>query len=686
MVSEPKRLINREISWLHFNDRVLQEAKDESNPLLERLRFIGIYSNNRDEFFRVRVATLRRLKELHKNKPDNAEDNPSKILKYIKKSISDQETGYVDTFLAIKEKLREEGISFINYADLTEEEGRDVEAFFVENVHAHLFPIMLNSLRDVQFIKDNSIYLVVHLKSIDENIKDNISLVKVPTVGISRFYIINNGNDQYKILFLDDVIRYNLNKVFSAFGYNSFDAYSIKFTRDAELEFDHDISRSFSEIMSESLKLRKRGAPVRLIYDRTMPETVLNSILEKFKFSKSDMLIAGSSYQNFRDFISFPHIGKTHLWAQIQPPVNPPALSANRSIFKVIRQKDLMLHYPYHSFTPIIDLLREASLDPKVRSIKMTLYRAARDSSVVNALVNAARNGKEVTVFLELQARFDEEANIHWAEKLSEEGVQVLKMIPGFKVHCKLISIRRKEDKLDVYYSNISTGNYNESTAKVYSDHSLLTANQEIGIEVNRVFQQLKNPFTPLSFKTLTLSPFGIRNLFLRLINNEINNKKAGKQAWMILKFNSLTDEKLVNKLYKASQSGVEIKIICRGICVLVPGISGLSENIEVISIVDKYLEHSRLFVFSNNEKPLYYLSSADWMNRNLDHRYEVVCPIIDENVKKEVRDILKIQLKDNCKARLVNIGRVNTYKSHKPSEKLIRSQQSIYEYLHTRV
>ncbi len=679
-------MINREISWLHFNDRVLQEAKDESNPLLERLRFIGIYSNNRDEFFRVRVASLKRLKELHKSKAiDLEDDNPVKILKQIRRMISDQETGYVETFNVIKEKLSQEGIFFINHHQLTVEQGLIIEEYFIDNIHSHLFPIMLNSLKDVQNIRDNSIYLMVHLKSLNKKIEENFSLVKVPTSRFSRFYIFNSGENQYKVLFLDDIIRYNLDKVFSPFGYDSFDSYSIKFTRDAELDIDQDISKSFTDIISESIKQRKKGAPVRFIYDGKMPEAVLNILLEKFNFSKSDMLIAGSSYQNFKDFISFPKIGNARLWDIHQPPQHHPGLPAKRSLFSIIRQKDILLHFPYHAFTHIIDLLREASLDPKVRSIKMTLYRAARDSSVVNALVNAARNGKEVTVFLELQARFDEEANIHWAEKLSEEGVHVLKMIPGFKVHCKLISIRRREDKRDFYFSNISTGNFNESTATIYADHSLLTANQEIGIEVERMFQQLKNPYTPLAFKKLSISPFGVRNLFIRLINNEMNSKKSGNPAWMILKFNSLTDEKLVRKLYRASQTGVKIKIICRGICVLIPGIKGLSENIEVISIVDKYLEHSRIFEFANNGKPLFFISSADWMNRNLDHRYEVVCPVLDADLQKELHEVLQIQLSDNCKARLVNIGKVNVYKKPGIAELSVRSQLSTYEYLHSK-
>jgi polyphosphate kinase len=680
---ETNVFINREISWLHFNDRVLQEAKDESNPLLERLRFIGIYSNNRDEFFRVRVATLRRLKELNKTKTvDSEEENPGKTLKKIKKLISEQETGYVHAFELIKNKLKTEGIRFVSHTELSLEQGKEIEDFFIREVHSHLFPIMLNSLKDVEILRDNSIYLLVHLKSNSSELKDNFALVKVPTARLSRFYIFPLGQDHYDILFLDDVIRYNLSKIFSPFGYNSFEAWSIKFTRDAELDIDNDVLRSFTEVMSESLKKRKKGVPVRFIYDSKMPIGILEHLLKKLKLPKDDMLIAGSGYQNFRDFISFPHIGASHLWNVKQHPMSHPNLPINRSIFQVIRHKDVMLHYPYHSFTHIIDFLREASLDPKVKSIKMTLYRAARDSSVVNALVNAARNGKEVTVFLELQARFDEKANIQWAEKLAEEGVQVLKTIPGFKVHCKLISIRRKEDKQDVYYSNIATGNYNESTATVYADQSLLTADQEIGAEVERVFQQLKNPYTPLNYKKITISPFGTRNLFIRLISNEIRNKKAGRDAWMILKFNSMTDERLVKKLIKASQEGVKIKIICRGICVLVPGIKGLTENIEVISIVDKYLEHSRLFEFCNNGKPLFFLSSADWMNRNLDNRYEVVCPVFDPVIQKQIHDVLQIQLSDNSKARLVNHATVNEYKSSTSSENLIRSQISTYDYL----
>jgi polyphosphate kinase len=437
--------------------------------------------------------------------------------------------------------------------------------------------------------------------------------------------------------------------------------------------------------MAESLKQRKRGAPVRFIYDKDMPAEILDLLLKKFKINKKDILIPGWKYHNFRDFMSFPHIGHKILWANPLPPMRHPDLPPYKSIFAVIKDKDVMLHYPYHTFMHIIDLLREASIDPKVRSIKMTLYRAARDSNVINALVNAARNGKSVTVFLELQARFDEKANIQWSEKLHEEGVKIIKTIPGLKVHSKLILIRRKENEGDVYYTNISTGNFNESTAQVYADDSLLTCNAQIGLEAGQMFRLFETPYSPPSFKKLVISPYSTRKHFLKLLNFEIRNAKAGKEAWCILKMNSLVDEALVEKLYQASQVGVKIQIICRGICVLIPGVPGLSENIEVISIIDRFLEHSRVFVFANDSNPLYFISSADWMVRNLDHRFEVVCPIEDVDIQNELHEMLKIQLADNCKARLINksdSNDMNEYRQRDENEEVIRSQNVIYDYL----
>ncbi|HMM11852.1 MAG TPA: polyphosphate kinase 1 [Bacteroidales bacterium] len=673
--------INREVSWLHFNARVLQEAKDEGNPLFERLRFIGIYSNNRDEFFRVRVATLRRLKELQKKGSQGLDFNPDKILKAIRRIIDDQESSYMNTYLRIREQLRDYGIFITEYGQLGQKYIEQVKAYFAEVVRPNLFPIMISGLKDVENLRDNSIYLVVRLSHSGGLIPVDYALVKVPTSRLSRFFIIQE-DEQYHVVLLDDVIRYNLDEIFLPFGYDTFHAYSMKFTRDAELDMENDVSKSFIEIMAESLRQRKRGAPVRFIYDRSMPDEVLDIVLKKFRINKKDILIPGWKYHNFRDFMSFPRIGPTHLWDIPMTPMRHPDLPPYRSIFSVIRHKDIMLHFPYQTFMHIIDLLREASVDPKVRSIKMTLYRAARDSNVINALVNAARNGKSVTVFLEIQARFDEKANIQWSEKLIEEGVKVIKTIPGLKVHSKLLLIRRREESGDVWYSNISTGNYNESTAKIYADDSLLTCNPKIAYDVGQMFKLFESPYTQPQLGKLVISPYQTRKFFLKLLNQEIRNARAGKPAWVLLKMNSLVDEKLVEKLYQASGAGVKISIICRGICVLVPGLSGLSENIEVISIVDRFLEHSRVFVFGNDADPKVFLSSADWMVRNLDHRFEVVCPVEDPGLKNELIDMLNIQLSDNQKARLINRAEVNQYRRPADGEAPVRSQIGIYHYL----
>ncbi len=681
MKAKKERIINREISWLHFNARVLQEAYDTANPLLERLRFLGIFSNNRDEFFRVRVATLRRIRLLQKEKPESFSYDAGKILKEIRDITEVQESQFREAYGTIVENLHSHHIHIINESDLSAGDGIHITDYFRNHVRPDLFPIMLSSLKDPFSLKDNSIYLAVILKDKTGIVEENYALVKVPTSRLQRFYILPRHDDNYRIIFLDDIIRYNLGEIFLPFGYNSFEAYAMKFTRDAELDIDNDISKSFLEIMVESLKQRKKGATVRFVYDKSMPEYLLDKLLKKFKITKNDLLRGGARYHNFRDLMDFPQIGDASLYYPKLPPIRHKAFPPHKSIFKVIKERDVMLHFPYQSFHHIIDLLREASIDPKVRSIKMTLYRAARDSSVINALINAARNGKQVTVFLELQARFDEKANIAWSEKLQEEGVKIIKTIPGFKVHSKLLLIRRKEDGKNVYYSNISTGNFNEATARIYADDSLMTANEAIGIEVSQMFKLFEAPYSPPEFKKLIVSPYQTRKHFLAMLNKEMRNARTGKDAWAIIKMNSLVDEKLIEKLFQASNAGVKIRIICRGICVLVPGIPGVSENIEVISIVDKFLEHSRVAVFSNDNKPAIYIGSADWMIRNLDHRFEVCVQITDSSLKKEIMTMLNIQLADNTKARKLNGTIENEYRKAEGKEQ-VRSQFATYEYL----
>lgn len=676
-----RNYIDREISWLNFNERVLQEAADDSTPLIERIKFLGIFSNNLDEFFRVRVATLNRMANVSRKNYKSIDFDPKEIIHEIAQIDEKHQQIFSSVWHNIVEKLEEQDIYIVDETNLSQEQGEYVLNYFRENVRPHLFPLMLDNLTATSSLKDKSIYLAILLKNSINTIKERYALMEVPTPPVSRFVILPaNGNKKYIIL-LDDVIRYCLSDIFSIFGYDTFEAYTIKLTRDAELDIDNDVSKSFLETMVESLKQRRKGSPVRFIYDKSIPENLLKALVTKMNFSKNDSLTKGGRYHNFKDFMSFPNVGPAELEYPIAHPLLHKDLSINKSIFKTIRHKDVMLHFPYQSFQYIIDLLREASIDPKVKSIRMTIYRAAKNSNVINALINAARNGKEVTVFLELQARFDEEANIYWSKKLSDEGVRIIHSIPGFKVHCKLILIRRKEKEKNVYYANIGTGNFNEETAKVYADDSLLTANPDITSDVLKVFELFEANYKQQRFKTLIVAPFQMRNFFIRQLNNEIKNAQTGKEAFAIIKLNSLVDEKIIAKLYLASQAGVKIRLIVRGSCTLNPGITNLSENIEGISIVDKYLEHSRVIIFANGGDEQYYITSGDWMIRNFDNRIEVACPIFDKDIRKELKTMLDIQLKDNCKARIINNSTPNCYKTNGTKVRK-RAQVEIYNYL----
>ncbi len=672
-------ILNREISWLSFNGRVLQEAADKDNPLIERLKFLGIFSNNRDEFFRVRVATLNRMTTMGSIRTDY-KINPKKVLKEINEIVVSQERDFMAVYQQIVTELAEHNIFIVNETELTEEQGIFVKKYFHEKVRVGLFPIMIGSLQDLSSLRDKSIYLAVALGRKEKPNKEDIAVIELPTKSVSRFLVLPSRGDKKFILLLDDIIRYCLSEIFSVFGWNQFSAFTIKITRDAEIDLDTDVSKSFVEIMTQSLKQRKRGSPVRFVYDNAIPDNSLKILTKRLGISKDDPIRGGSRYHNFKDFRSFPNLGSKVLEYEPRIPLLHKDLPANKSILASIREKDVMLHFPYQSFQYIIDLLREVSIDPSVRSIKMTIYRAAKNSSVINALINAARNGKYVTVFMELQARFDEEANILWTERLQEEGVKVIQGIPGFKVHSKLILIRRKENNRNVYYANIGTGNYNEDTALVYADDSLLTANPEITADVENAFHQMEANYKPLKYKTLVVAPFHMRNYFLNLISNEIQNAKKGKEAWIIIKLNNLVDEKIVNKLYAASKAGVKIRMLIRGTCVLIPGIPGVSENIEAVSIVDRYLEHSRVLVFCHGGANKYFITSADWMIRNFDNRIEIACPIVDKKIQEELMTMLEIQLSDNTKARIIAAGKSNVYKQ--TDGKPVRSQYMIYDYL----
>ncbi len=674
--------INREISWLYFNERVLQEAADPATPLIERIKFLGIFSSNLDEFFRVRVATLKRMTDFNNKDFDYGGFDPDKVLKEINEMVVRQQREFTRIYKSILSSLKKHNIYILNETELNESQGLFVRKYFQEQVRPNLFPLMISNFEDAVKLKDKSIYLAVCLEKKKGKYKEDNALIKVPTDSLSRFLILPKTDERTCIMLLDDVIRYCLADIFSIFDFDTFHAYTIKFTRDAELDIDNDVSKSFIELISDSLKQRKAGRPVRFIYDKNIPDRLLNIIIKKFKISHKDDIIWGGRYHNFKDFINFPEVGDASLRYPKMESIKHKYLYQSKSVFECIKHQDILLHYPYQSFGSIIDLLREASIDPKVVSIKMTLYRVARNSNVINALVNAARNGKKVTVYLELLARFDEKANIQWSEKLQDEGVKIINGIPGLKVHSKLILIKRKEKTKNVFYANIGTGNFNEETSTVFADDSLLTCNPKITSDVEKIFQLFETNFKPMNFAALVVSPFDMRKMVISAINKEITNAKAGKEAWAIIKLNNMVDVPIAQKLYQASKAGVKIKLITRGTCILIPGVPGLSENIEGISIVDKFLEHSRVLVFCNGGKEKYYISSADWMKRNFDFRIEVTCPIYDIELQKELKSMLDIQLSDNTKARWINFQKMNIYKKTLSKQK-VRSQIETYNYLY---
>jgi polyphosphate kinase len=610
--------------------------------------------------------------------------NPRKTLREINRITKEQQKEFQRIYNSVIHELAEKNIFVINDRELTADQSKFVEKYFREHVRPNLFPIILSNLKAAS-LHDHSLYLAVVLQVKGKPSLEKYALIEVPVNTLSRFLILPSENDQHFIILLDDVIRHCLNEIFSVFGFNSYKAYAVKFTRDAEMDIDNDVSKSFIELMTEGLKQREIAPPVRFVYDRHMPERLLKQLLAKLNISQSDTIASGGRYHNFKDFVKFPNIGSPVMEFSSLPPLEHPGLRVTKSILAGIKEKDYLLHYPYQSFHYLIDLLREASLDPMVRGIKMTLYRVASNSNVVNALINAARNGKEVTVFLEVQARFDEEANIYWAGKMQQEGVRVIQSIPGYKVHAKLLLIRRREGIKNVYYAGVGTGNFNETTARVYTDVSIFTADKEIVADVNSVFHLFESIYNAPKFSKLIVAPFHMRNQFIKLLNNEIRNAKAGTDAWMILKVNNLTDIKIVKKLYEASIAGVKIKLIVRGICVLQPGVPKLSENIEAITIVGRFLEHSRIMVFANAGNELFYLSSADWMERNFDNRIEVACPIFDRDLQRELMTLLQIQLRDNTKARTISATHSNQYVKGNPNLK-INSQVETYKFFKDKV
>jgi polyphosphate kinase len=677
MKSKDLLLINRDLSWLSFNDRVLQEANDPGVPLLERVKFLGIVSNNRDEFFRVRIAAIKRMVRLGKQGSIILGEDPVELLLRIQEVIIRQQEEFDKSYENLLRELELAGIFIVNEKQLKSSQIDFVRQYFSEQVLPALVPILLDNVSEFPYLRDKSIYFLVIMHH--KNGKDRYALVEIPTYILPRFIVIPKDNKY--IILIDDVIRYSLDELFFNFEYERISAYTIKLTRDAELDIENDVTKSLIKKVSESVKRRKKGQPVRLIYDEEMPEAAVSYLMKRIKFGKGDQPIPAGRYHNFVDFIKFPSLNKPELFSKKEQPLSHPELPSKHSVLKVIKERDILLSFPYQSYHHIIDMLREASMDPKVTSIEITLYRLSENSHVVNALINAIRNGKSVTVVVELQARFDEENNIKWANRLNEEGAKVIYGVPGLKMHSKLFLIRRKESNREVLYAHIGTGNFNEVTAKLYCDHSLLTSDKRVTDEVSKVFKFYYDNYKTSSFKYLMVSPFFTRKRILHYIQTEIDNVKKGKEAWMFLKMNSLTDPELIKKLYEASHAGVKIRMIVRSICSLVPGQKGLSENIEVISIVDKYLEHARVLVFANNKDPRFYIASFDWMTRNLDYRSEVGVPIYDKKLQQQLLDIMEIQWSDNMKARSIDEKQSNTYRKKNLKNK-VRAQDSIYKYL----
>ncbi len=677
MGNEALMLINREISWLSFNERVLQEANDPAVPLIERMRFLGIFSSNRDEFFRVRVATIRRMQKIGGKARNILGEDPRILLNNIIAKTTEQQERFKESYQKILKELELHNIFIINEKQLMEEQGKFVRDYFHEFVFPALVPIMLDQAPQFPWLRDRAIYLIIKLLRPDK--KTKYALIEIPTDKISRFLVLPKENKY--IILLDDVIRYCLRDIFYSFNFEAAEAYTIKLTRDAELEIEQDVSKSLVKKISESIKRRKKGIPVRLEYDEEIAPDILKYISKRLKFLKGEHAVGGGRYHNFIDFISFPNIGKSELKYKFPPALSHPDLKKNQSILRVIRRKDILLTYPYQSFHHIIDVLREASIDPKVKSISITLYRVAKNSNIVNALINAVKNGKQVTAVVELQARFDEEQNIFWSNRLQEEGARVIYGVPGLKVHTKMFLISREEGGHQRYYAHLGTGNFNEDTARVYCDHSLLTFDKRITQDVAQIFNFYTDNYKTGQYKHLLVAPFFMRKRLISLIEKEIKHAKDGKEAWMFLKMNSLVDEEIISSLYEASRSGVKIRLIIRGICSLVPGVAGISDNIETISIVDKYLEHSRVFIFSNKGDERYFISSADMMTRNFDFRSEVVVPIFDRSIQKELKDILEIQWRDNVKARMINEKQDNIYRVTDSKTK-VRAQDEIYKYL----
>lgn len=666
-----KAYVERDVSWMYFNHRILQEAEKEFVPLLERLSFLGIYSNNLDEFFRVRVASLNRMLEHKLDK--ETEQQIKKSLKTINKLNESYSKEYTEAVDRVFEELESHKIRLVTEANLNDEQKNYLSQFFYDKLNGSVNPIWLSEIEDLTVLEDNRIYLIVEKCERKDN-KKKYAIVKVPDRIYGRWVKIPSSDGFDNIMYLDDVIRYCLPLVFLGFKESTYRAYSFKFTKDAEMEMDNDADFGTMEKIALGVNSRKKGEAVRVIYDHEMPREMQKKLRERLNTKELDASLAGGRYQNHKDLMSFPDCGHKDLKYEKWTPIMKPEFVSNESILDQIRQKDRFIHVPYHSFNGYIRVLREAAIKPEVKAIKTTLYRLAKDSKVVKALITAARNGKKVTAVVELLARFDEESNIKWSKRMQEEGVNVIFGVEGLKIHSKLLYIESKKGNI----ACIGTGNFHEGNAKIYTDYLMMTARPKIVNEVAKVFDFIDRPFSPFRFNELLVSPNSMKNRILRMLDTEIRNAGEGKEAWVKIKINHITDTDMVTKLYQASQAGVKIDIVIRGNCSLVPGLKGLSENIRCVGIIDRYLEHSRILIFANGGKPRFFIGSADWMPRNLLNRIEVLTPVYDEEMQADLMRTISYGMRDSTNGRLIDGKGTDDFVNGEP----FRSQEELYKEL----
>ena len=666
-----KAYVERDVSWMYFNHRILQEAEKEFVPLLERLSFLGIYSNNLDEFFRVRVASLNRMLEHKLDK--ETEQQIKKSLKTINKLNESYSKEYTEAVDRVFEELESHKIRLVTEANLNDEQKNYLSQFFYDKLNGSVNPIWLSEIEDLTVLEDNRIYLIVEKCEKKDN-KKKYAVVKVPDRVYGRWVKIPSSDGFDNIMYLDDVIRYCLPLVFLGFKESTYRAYSFKFTKDAEMEMDNDADFGTMEKIALGVNSRKKGEAVRVIYDHEMPREMQKKLRERLNTKELDASLAGGRYQNHKDLMSFPDCGHKDLKYEKWTPIMKPEFVSNESILDQIRQKDRFIHVPYHSFNGYIRVLREAAIKPEVKAIKTTLYRLAKDSKVVKALITAARNGKKVTAVVELLARFDEESNIKWSKRMQEEGVNVIFGVEGLKIHSKLLYIESKKGNI----ACIGTGNFHEGNAKIYTDYLMMTARPKIVNEVAKVFDFIDRPFSPFRFNELLVSPNSMKNRILRMLDTEIKNVSEGKEAWVKIKINHITDTDMVTKLYQASQAGVKIDIVIRGNCSLVPGLKGLSENIRCVGIIDRYLEHSRILIFANGGKPRFFIGSADWMPRNLLNRIEVLTPVYDEEMQADLMRTISYGMRDSTNGRLIDGKGTDDFVNGEP----FRSQEELYKEL----